>query len=415
MKAISVVFCGIVLTSCSRLVSGPSPLPASLYTAGPASGGYKLLYSFKGDPDGAIPEANLLDVNGELYGTTFAGGGGSGISNTGTVYKVSTAGGERVVYQFKGEQNDGRNPTTPLVDVNGSLYGTTESSEYTDDGTVFSVTTSGRERLVYRFNYSVDGGGPQGLIAVKNALYGTMKFGSLGKNCGPPSNPGCGTVFVVETNGKEHVVYTFGHALSGRYPSGPPVYLNGRLYGTTEGGGKYGFGTIFAVTTAGKERVVYNFKGAPDGRDPHEIIAVNGVLYGTSEYGGAHNLGTVFRVMTTGQERVLYSFRGPGDGQSPPHDGAYPFLANLVSVQGSLYGTTPEGGIGDCSVFSQTIGCGTVFAVAMSGAERVLYRFKGGADDGEPFAGLTYLHGRLYGTTAGFANRQNGTVFSVLP
>lgn len=428
MKALGVLFCsGVLCTSCSH-VGGPSPTPAMLpngtapslrvdaYPAEPAANAYKLLYSFKGMFDGADPQSGLIDVNGELYGTTYEGGTKmGGVSGEGTVYRVDTSGHERVIHRFK-LGSGGRFPTTGLVNIDDTLYGTTESSEYGSDGTVFSVSASGRERTVYRFNYSIDGAGPQGLIAVKRELYGTMMFGTAGKNCGPPSAPGCGTLFAVVPNGAERLIYTFANAKDGQYPSGHPIYLNGTLYGAAAAGGKNGFGAIFAVTPAGKERVVYSFKGVPDGRAPQGVIAEGGVLYGTTELGGSHNLGTVFRVTTGGQERVLHSFKGPADGANP-HDGAYPFAASLVAVRGTLYGTTPDGGIGGCRVGSQTIGCGTVFAVTPSGAEHVLYRFTGGTDSAAPYAGLTYLGGRLYGTTTGFNGQGglNGTVFSVTP
>jgi uncharacterized repeat protein (TIGR03803 family) len=264
------------------------------------------------------------------------------------------------------------------------------------------VTTAGREHVVHTFNGAVDGSGPQGLTAVKGELYGTMGFGG--------ADGGYGTVFAVSTNGDERVVHTFKEANDGRYPSGHLVYLNGTLYGVTKGGGKHDCGrvrcgAIFAVSTTGTERVVYSFKGPPDGQDPQGVIGVKGVLYGTTEHGGANNFGTVFRVTTSGQERVLYSFKGDTDG-------AYPYAATLTFINGSLFGTTPNGGIDACG--SHAYGCGTVFALSMSGAERVLHRFKGGADEGAPLAGLTYAGGKLYGTTSGDGVGL-GTVFTLSP
>lgn len=418
MKALSVIFvCSIMLFGCSH-VSASSPLPAAAWDAGgivkPANSAYKLLYTFKGMLDGWSPQSSMLDVNGELYGTTYFGGTKmGGVGGEGTVYRVSTTGHERVIHRFK-LTSGGRNPTTGLVNVSGTLYGTTEGSEYSSAGTVFSVTASGRAHQLYRFNPNVDGVGPQGLIAVNGKLYGTMMWGTAGSNCGPQTDPGCGTLFSLDTSGNERVIYTFAQGKDGQYVSGPPAYLNGTFYGTTEGGGKYGLGTIFAVSAAGKEHVVYSFKGNPDGRDPHGVIVVKGVLYGTTGLGGAHDLGTVFRATTGGQERVLYSFRGPADGRSAPHDGAYPYVASLIAVKDTLYGVTPQGGLA-CTTGSRTVGCGTAFAVASSGAERVLYRFGGGTDDGEPYGGLTYVNGRLYGTTPGFISQGYGTVFSLLP
>jgi uncharacterized repeat protein (TIGR03803 family) len=74
-----------------------------------------VLYRFKG---GSL--SGLLDVNGTLYGTTFSGG----TSNAGTVYSVSTSGVVKVLYSFKGG-SDGAHPIGGLIDVKGVLYGTT--------------------------------------------------------------------------------------------------------------------------------------------------------------------------------------------------------------------------------------------------------------------------------------------------
>ena len=51
---------------------------------------FKTLYIFRGSQgaDGAIPESGLLDVGGTLYGTTTEGGTGGG----GTVFKVTRTG-----------------------------------------------------------------------------------------------------------------------------------------------------------------------------------------------------------------------------------------------------------------------------------------------------------------------------------
>jgi uncharacterized repeat protein (TIGR03803 family) len=82
------------------------------------------------------------------------------------------------------------------------------------------------------------------------------------------------------------------------------------------------------------------------------------------------------------------------------------FLARCA-VNGVLYGTT--GGGGSAAV-------GTVFKVTTSGHESVLYRFKNGNDGASPFAALTYLKGKLYGTPIGGGGPNNdGTVFEITP
>jgi uncharacterized repeat protein (TIGR03803 family) len=120
--------------------------------------------------------------------------------------------------------------------------------------------------------------------------------------------------------------------------------------------------------------------------------------------------GTVFSLAASGEERTIYKFKGGSDGDDPNP---------LVAVNGVLYGTTVAGG-GGCP---QEGGCGTVFAVTTSGQERVIYHFKGGSDGYAPVGSLTWLDGRLYGTTfSGGITKQCpqspyatgcGTVFSV--
>ena len=57
----------------------------------------KVLYAFKGEPDGANPVAGVIrDSAGNLYGTTIYGGS----AGWGVVYKVDRAGQETVLYTF---------------------------------------------------------------------------------------------------------------------------------------------------------------------------------------------------------------------------------------------------------------------------------------------------------------------------
>jgi len=78
----------------------------------------KVIYSFAGGTDGMDPEAGLLrDSKGNLYGTTLSGG----TTGWGTVYRVTAAGTEKVLYNFTGG-TDGGNPTASLIaDSQGNL------------------------------------------------------------------------------------------------------------------------------------------------------------------------------------------------------------------------------------------------------------------------------------------------------
>ena len=396
MRIATLIFCGITFASCSRM-TGSSLLPASLSSGASALGarqyvetsstgqpptgtGYKLLFSFNGT-DGAGPVAALIAVKGALYGTTSGGGKYSG----GTVFRISTTGTkERVLHSF-GNGSDGFAPHAGLIAVKGALYGTTYGSFGSSGecysygcGTVFEMSTSGKERVLYRFKGGTDGFAPSaGLIAINSALYGTTSNGGT---------RGCGTMFEASTSGKERLVYRFKCAPDGADPFAGLTDVSGTLYGTTSAGGRYGTmspgGTVFEVSTSGNEHVLYSFADTPDGTYPVAgLVALSGSLYGTTYYGGTEcnketyglGCGTVFEVSTTGKERTLHRFKGHTDGYEPG--------AALVALNGSLYGTTTAGGTG-CKNGSYVLGCGTVFEVSTSGKESVLYRFKGGKDGG---------------------------------
>jgi uncharacterized repeat protein (TIGR03803 family) len=155
-----------------------------------------ILYSFKGGADGQGPASGLLrDSAGNLYGTTFAGGGGKKCGGgCGTVYKVDASGVETVIYAFTGGL-DGAGPDDRLVtDSAGNLYGTTfKGGENRYSGTVFKVDSTGAETVLYNFLGGKDGRYPYRLaIDPAGNLYGTTNQGWL-KSCVNGSS--CGTVF----------------------------------------------------------------------------------------------------------------------------------------------------------------------------------------------------------------------------
>jgi uncharacterized repeat protein (TIGR03803 family) len=322
----------------------------------PNSTNYKVVYSFGEAPDGNEPLASLINVKGMLYGTSSRGGKvkyhGMFIPD-GTVFSVSTAGAEHVLHSFGLYTKRGIRPVASLINVGGTLYGTTIFGGTSGKGTVFSITPSGAEKVLHSFSDSPDGASPvASLIDVNGTLYGTTAGGGAYHGVGSGCDGGCGTVFSITTGGTEKVLYSFGGGSGGVGPRASLIDVGGALYGTTYLGGKAcqrytdgGCGTVFSVTTSGKEKVLHRFRGYPDGGFPHaSLINVGGTLYGTT-YGGTGNCGTVFSITTGGKEKVLHNFGG-ADGCRP--------AASLIDVGGTLYGTTQHGG---------KYGHGTVFAL----------------------------------------------------
>ena len=105
---------------------------------------------------------------------------------------------------------------------------------------------------------------------------------------------------------------------------------------------------------------------------------------------------------------VVYTFTGGSDGASP----SGPIFLNK---KGYLYGTTYYGGdiTSTLCVFG-ALGCGTVFQVAPSGVESILYRFTGGADGYSTLSGVVQdAGGNLFGTTTVGGTNSEGTVFKI--
>ncbi len=362
-----------------------------------ATGTYKQLYAFKGTPDGASPYSGLAVINGALYGTTLNGSSNycstSCQSNDcylgcGTVFHITEDGKENVAYNFEGNFNnagDGTWAFDGMIAMNGTLYGTTSGGGGSGDhGTIFSVTPSGAEHVLYAFKGGSDGSGPEAsLIALNGTLYGATILGG-GSGCG---GSGCGTVFAVSPTGSEHVVYAFAGGTDGANAYSGVTAMKGKLYGATlfgggSGCGGRGCGAIYAVTTKGSEHVIYRFGGTTDGGNPNGLTAYKGTLYGTAESGGTRLSGLFFSVTKAGTEKVLYNFTDIPDGNLPG--------ANLILVDGTFYGTTVGGG---------TAGNGTVFSVTPAGSENVLYSFQGGTDGLDPQGPVLAHKHFLYGTT----------------
>jgi len=376
----------------------------------PALVKFQVLYSFQGGADGAGPVAALVaDGAGNLYGTAEYGGDGNGV-----VFKVDASGKETVLYSFKGG-TDGANPTGALArDAAGNLYGTTLNGAGSGCGpldgcgTVFKLDATGKETVLYRFTGGTNGTAPfAGLIRDKDGnLYGTTTAGG-GSGCG---GSGCGTVFKVDAAGEETVLHRFAGGKDGSNPQASVIRdAQGNLYGTTlQGGGSgcndnAGCGTVYKLNTAGKEQVLHRFTGG-DGGWPWSLTRdAGGNLYGTASIGGRSGAGTVFKLSPTGKITTLYSFTGRADGASPTG-------GVILDRAGNLYGTADQGG-NSCGNLS----CGTVFRLDTTLKFSVLHRFIGG--DGEfPIAGLVRDRaGNLYGTTIDGGSVNSGVVFKLTP
>ncbi len=247
--------------------------------------------------DGAGPiGAIIFDHNGNAYGTAFDGGLGYG-----TVYELAPSGGgwtETVLYTFGQFPGDGQFLYAGVIfDNAGSLYGVTTEGGTNGFGTVFQLVPSGSgwtENILYSFTNGTDGNFPAGGLIFDQSgnLYGTTAYGGA---------YGKGTVFELSQSGATWTLTTL-HSFAGVGPGswGSLVMdANGNLFGTTLGDGIYGWGSIFKLTPSGQNWTysdLYDFTGGNDGADIWSGLTPdsNGNFYGTSAGGGTYGWGTVF-------------------------------------------------------------------------------------------------------------------------
>ncbi len=367
-----------------------------------------VLYSFGTGNNGKYPNGGLvMDASGNLYGTTSFGG----TYNKGTVFKITPSGVESVLYSF-GPDNDEHWPNGGLVmDASGNLYGTTAKGGTYNKGTVFKITPSGVESVLYSFGNGNNGKYPNGglLMDASGNLYGTTERGGTNN---------FGTVFKITSSGVESVLHSFGKGNDGVLPNGGMLMdASGTLYGTTSVGGTVNSGTVFKITPSGVESVLHSFGTGNDGQQPNGglVMGASSTLYGTTGSGGTDDQGTVFKITPSGIESVLHSFGTGNDGHDP--NGGL-----VMDASGNLYGTTVFGGKrGGRGIIADLLrlvfvgrrfpGLGTVFKITPSGTESVLYFFSSAHKyEQSPNGGLVMdASGNLYGTTPGVY----GTVFKL--
>lgn len=343
--------------------------------------------------NGYSPYAGLTLFGGTLYGTTQGGGA----NDSGTVFSVPVTGGmPTTLANFNGDNGDG--PTAGLTLIDSTLYGTTEfggGSGSSNGGTVYSVTiTGGALTTLATFN---------GIGGIGRNPYAGLTLGADGRTFyGTTESGGAygfGTVYSVPmTGGTPTTLATFNSSNGSRPYAGLTLGADGTLYGTTRGDA-FHYGTVFSVPMSGGAPTTLAAFNGSNGKNPEGGLTLfGGTLYGTASGGGASDRGTVFSVPNTGGAlTTLANFSG-SNGVSP--------YAGLILIGSTLYGTT-EGG-GDAK------GDGTVFSLPLTGGMPTTLAVFNGSNGSGPVAGLTLgADGTLYGTTVDGGAYNDGTVFSL--
>lgn len=309
-------------------------------------------------------------------------------------------------------QLNGAGPLAKLVqDSDGHFYGTTYLGGEYSKGTVFKITVDGEFITLHHFG--ADGVAPQLpdaeiTVGRDGKLYGTTEAGGKSQS---------GTVYMLDPNGSEiKTVHSF--AMPAKPGSGLIEASDGVFYGVAPEGDGFGKGSIFKITVdpvtkQGLYTSVHSFKGTDGSQPKSRLVRDGNFLYGTTRFGGEHDVGTIYSVnLTAGQHTAvqrLYSFKGTRDGNSS--EGVDPISPMTKGADGHFYGVTNQGGMA---------GRGTIYQFNPS--KKMVKTFVHFAHNGiagaEPIAGLELGDdGSLYGvTTTGATTDDNKpTLFRFTP
>ncbi|MBV9570307.1 MAG: hypothetical protein JO056_03610 [Alphaproteobacteria bacterium] len=396
---------------------------------------FKILYSFCHDnkfvcSDGKSPAANLIrDAEGNLYGTTTAGGA----TGNGVIFELVHSAGKykyQVLHDFDGN-SDGGVPVTPLImDVAGNLYGTATAGGAIFGGTAFQLSPNAeRTKWTYKvlINFCSSAGENciLGMVPESPLTYAGAAAGQLYDGASPlygttltGGSNGVGTAYqLTNTGGKwtGNIIYSFcsvAGCADGEFPGGQLVLDNsGHLFGTTNGGGssENSSGVAYRISTkTGVQSVVYNFcskTDCVDGSGPLLGLTLHDgpQFFGATAVGGKFGSGTVYSLNAANdREQVLYSFCKRTDCA----DGVGP-TAPIIEFGGALIGTARGG---------NSTSAGVIFRIGAGDKEAVLHTFCAEADctDGsQPVGVIADDAGNLFGVTQAGGKKNWGIVYKL--
>jgi uncharacterized repeat protein (TIGR01451 family) len=341
---------------------------------------FKVLHAFGAPP--LYPVSGLVQgSDGAFYGMTE----GDGLHAAGTIFRYDPSTSTiTVVHDF--ESGETKVHGGGMVrGSDGTLYGLTIPSAPggTGRGTIFRYDiASASVTTLYLFEAGccwTDGG----IAFYGGALYGTDPG---------PSRRGRLFKFDLAT-GAFATLHLF-DGINGRNPrAAPMVAADGRLYGTTSGGGALERGTIYRYDLEASTFTVVHRFGENAGAFPECTLveAADGALYGTVSIAGAGDDGTIFRYVPSTAVTTLLHAEGPTGINA---DGTL-----LRADDGLLYGQGRS--IGPSS---------TLFSFdPVSSAITLLHTFGEAASPRTPL--LQGEDGALYGVASGRVTTTSGTLF----
>jgi uncharacterized repeat protein (TIGR03803 family) len=262
-----------------------------------------------------VPQGLLLSKNGAtLYGTTAYGGShsdacdpsiGCGIA---FAYDLTTS-TYKTVHEFQAGPGDGAGPVgMQVLDSDRDLYGLTFGGGTNYDGTFYEITAAGTEKVLYSFGPAPDGTQPGwGPVPYGGNYYGV----TIGGGANTCYNGGCGTVFKVTPSGQETVLYNFTGGSDGLNPYELVGDSQGNMFGLSKTQDNT-TAAIFEINSAGDFSIAYN--GSYVSQIGFIVIGTDGSLYASSSGGdvsacGSNGCGQILRLTRSDPIRAGYCGR----------------------------------------------------------------------------------------------------------
>ena len=307
--------------------------------------------------DGVYPDAALIEgSDGYLYGIARQGGS----NGTGTIFRLSRDGTAfELLHEFGpitsepgapiATNDDGHSPAGSLMEgADGYLYGTAFGGGENGRGTVFRLRHDGSGfQVVHAFSaatapdevslpVNVDGAAPlAGLVDGGDSfLYGVASQGGASGN---------GTLFAIAPDGSSFTVLHDFEDATGARPAGALLLASdGRLYGTTVGGGSneagavIGLGVIFSIARDGTGYEVLHVFDSTQGANPSGALLQlsDAVFVGTTENGANCGQGALYRLSLAGDTVDGITNCGRKKNNSSGGGSTAPALLLLLGVLG---------------------------------------------------------------------------------
>ncbi|MEO0101144.1 MAG: T9SS type A sorting domain-containing protein [candidate division WOR-3 bacterium] len=347
------------------------------------SGTERWVYRFNGPGDDRAFSL-VYGADGNIYvaGYTFE------TSSDFTVISLTPSGTERWIYRYNGPGSSSDMAFSLVYGGDGNIYAAGFSSSVSGhwDFTVISLTTSGTQRWVSRYN------GPGSYLDYANSIVygedGNIYAGGVSFGYGTDRDF---TVISLTPSGTERWVYRYNGPGNGwdevfsiGYGQDGNIYAAGR----TDGSGTSTDFTVISLTTSGTERWVYRYNGLGNSEDcaTSLVYGADGNIYAAGISYGPISDFTVISLTTSGTQRWVYRYSGSD----------YPDRANSIvyGQDGNIYAAGVSGG--DFTVISLTT----------SGTERWVYCYNGLGNGNDEASSLVYgPDGNIY--AAGLSERSN--------